>query len=204
VNRCFDLLHIARPSNTSQLIAGLAQQKHLLKDGTGLRLARDQRAKLDEKHGRRPETVAIDRLLADLPLRITDVACREYLEEALVCFRHCAFRAAIIMTWNVTYGHLVTLVSVKHIARFNGQMATMFGGRKKPVASVEDFQKLKESEVLEVCNASGLVSKEISKVLADKLDKRNTAAHPSGASVDKLQAEAFISDLVKNALLKFA
>lgn len=203
VNRCFDLLHVARPSNTSQLVAGLAQQGHLLKDGAGLRLSRDQRAKLEEKHGRRSETVAVDRLLAELPSRVTDAACREYLEEALVCFRHAAFRAAIVMTWNVTYAHLVMLVGTKHLARFNSQMSIMFGGRKKQVASVDDFQKLKESEVLEVCNAAGLVSKEIAKVLVDKLDKRNTAAHPSGASVDKLQAEAFISDLVKNALLKF-
>ena len=136
--------------------------------------------------------------------KITDAACREYLEEALVCFRHAAFRASIVMTWNVTYAHLVTIVVANHLVRFNTQMSTMFGGRKKPVASVEDFQKLKESEVIDVCNAAGLVSKEVAKVLVDKLDKRNTAAHPSGASVDKLQAEAFISDLVKNALLQFA
>jgi hypothetical protein len=204
INRCFDVLHLARPSNASQLITQLTDQGHFLKDGAGWRLGREQRDKLDQNYGRRQETVAVDKLLSELPGRMTDNACREYLEEALVCFRHAAFRAAIVMTWNVTYGHLLTVVVARNLSRFNVQMSTMFGGKKKPINSIDDFQKLKESEVIEVCNAGGLISKEVSKVLADKLDKRNTAAHPSGATVDKLQAEAFISDLVKNALLKFA
>ena len=202
ITRCFDDLHVERPSNTSQLLAQLTEQGHLLKDGAGWRLAREPRDKLEQKYGQRAETVAVDRLLSELPGRITDVACREYLEEALICFRSGAFRAAVIMTWNVTYGHLVSVLAARSLPRFNAQMSTMFGGKKKPVGSVDDFQKLKESEVIEVCNAGGLISKEVAKVLDEKLGKRNTAAHPSGATVDKLQAEAFISDLVKNALLK--
>lgn len=66
----------------------------------------------------------------------------------------------------------------------------------------DDFQKWKESEVIEACNTSAVVSKEVAKVLVDKLNKRNRAAHPSGLDIDKLQAEAYISDLIQNAMMK--
>src|SRR5262249_39774384 len=126
----------------------------------------------------------------------------EYLQEALTCFRNRAFRAAVVMTWNVTYDHLVTTLVAKHLQAFNQQLAGMFGGKKKSVGSRDDFQRLKESEVVEVANAAGLISKEVAKVLGEKLDKRNSAAHPSGSKIDKLQAEAYISDLINNAMLK--
>jgi hypothetical protein len=40
--------------------------------------------------------------------------------------------------------------------------------------------------------------------LKDKLDRRNSAAHPSGTKVDKLQAEEYISNLIQNAMFKIA
>jgi hypothetical protein len=44
-------------------------------------------------------------------------------------------------------------------------------------------------------------SKHVNKVLEDRLEKRNSAAHPSGAVVTKMNAEDYITDLVNNALL---
>lgn len=198
---CFDAAHEHRPANTSQLLAALVG-KELIKDGDGFRLSREFREKLRQKYGSRDETAAVDRLLADLPSRLSDVDQRTYLNEALLCFRHQAFRAAIVMTWNVAYDHLVTTIAARHLPAFNQQMSTMYGGKKKAVASRDDFQRLKESEVIEVCNADAIISREVAKVLSDKLAKRNSAAHPSGSIVDKLQAEAYISDLINNAMLK--
>jgi hypothetical protein len=199
---CFDEVHIHRPSNPSQFVRQLCEQKQFISDREGFRLERALRSELDIKWGQRDETIVVDRLLSDLPSQLSVQAEKEYLEEALICFRNQAFRAAILMTWNVVYDHLVARIIEQHVGQFNAQMSTMFGGKKKPVSLREDFQRLQESEVIEVCSAAGIVSREVGKVLREKLDKRNSAAHPSGARFDKLQAEAFISDLIKNALQK--
>lgn len=197
---CFDEAHVHRPSNPSQFVRQLCEQKQFIADGTGFRLERSLRAKMDVTWGQREETVAVDRLLAELPSQLAVQAERDYLEEALTCFRSQAFRAAVLMTWNVTYDHLIAKIVENHLTVFNHQMSTMFGGKKRPVTIRGDFQKLQESEVLEVCTAAGIVTKEVAKVLREKLDKRNSAAHASGTRFDKLQTEAFIADLVKNAL----
>jgi hypothetical protein len=68
---------------------------------------------------------------------------------------------------------------------------------------MEDFaDELKESEVLEICNSAGIINKDIYKILKAKLDRRNSAAHPSSVKIDQLQAEEFIDDIVKNVILK--
>lgn len=199
---CFDEVHVHRPSNPSASLKQLLDKNVLIKDKNGYRLAKSQRDSLGERYGSRRETVIVDQLLSDLLGMVSDVAQQDYLSEAIVCFRHQAFRAAVVMAWNAVYDHLVTVITNKHAVAFNAQMSTMFGGKKKPVATKDDFQRLKESEVVEVCNAGALISKEVAKVLNDKLDKRNSAAHPSGSTIDKLQAEAYISDLIKNAMIK--
>jgi len=199
---CFDALHIPQPANISQILRQLVDKSEVLKDRQGHRLSRPLRERYDAQYGSRIETVEVDQLLSSLPASLPHTAQQEYLAEAIACFRHGAFRAAIVMTWNVAYDHLLTVVAVRSLAGFNNQMATMFGGKKKAVTSKFEFQRLKESEVIEVCNAGSIISKEVAKVLNDKLDKRNSAAHPSGSTIDKLQAEAYISDLIKNGMLK--
>lgn len=200
---CFSQLHISRPANTSQLLRQLGAQKQLLPAGAARwRLERSVRAAMDQKYGQRNETVEVDKLLSTLPARLSISAEQEYLSEALICFRNKAFRAAVIMAWNVAYDHLLTYVVAEKLTEFNCKLSGMLGGRKASVAVRDDFQRLKESEVLEVCVAAGITSKEVNKVLRDKLDRRNSAAHPSGSHFDKLQAEAYISDLFKNAVFK--
>ena len=201
ITSCFDELHLHRPKNASQMVLSLVG-RDLIRDSDGFRVAKVLRDAFDERLVVRDETVAVDALLSDLPTQLSDPGQEDYLQEAIVCFRSKAFRAAVIMTWNVAYDHLVTVVVRSHLSPFNVQLTGMFGGRKKSVSTKDDFQRLRESEVLEVCGAAGIVSKEVRKVLDGALGKRNSAAHPSGTKVDKLQAEAFVSDVINNAMLK--
>ena len=201
-SRCFDGSDLHKPAGLHQLVKQIIG-KDLIKDAKGLRLAKGMRDTLDGRFGNdRDETVLVDQLLSSLPSKLTSAAQQDYLNEALVCFRHKAFRAAIVMTWNVAYDHLLSVVVDSKLAAFNAQLATMLGGKRKPIVTREDFQRMQESDIIDVCNAGRLVSKEVAKVLKDKLDRRNSAAHPSGSTFNKLQAEEFITDLVNNALLK--
>src|SRR5690242_13064430 len=91
INGCFDKVHVHRPSNTSTFLTQLAKQKHVLKKGAGYRLEKAQRDKLDAKYGAREETVIVDKILTELPGKLADDGCRQYLDEALICFRNQAF-----------------------------------------------------------------------------------------------------------------
>jgi hypothetical protein len=61
------------------------------------------------------------------------------------------------------------------------------------ITSYNDFEELKESEVIEICNTAGLVSGNIARILREKLGKRNTAAHPSSAVLVQSQADDVVS-----------
>ena len=68
---------------------------------------------------------------------------------------------------------------------------------------MDDFnEELKESQVLEICNSAGIITGNIHKILKEKLDRRNSAAHPSDVEIGQLQAEHFIDDLMRNVVLK--
>ena len=165
------------------------------------------REALDRKYGSRTITIQVTDLLAKLPASVPDLAERTFLDEALVCFKHGAFRAAIVMTWNLAYHHLCDHVIKKELGKFNAQWRLVYPGHHKKstkaIARIEDFSdELKESEVIEICNSAGIISKDIHKILKGKLDRRNSAAHPSTVSISQLQAEEFIDDIVKNVVLK--
>ena len=203
--RCFELLHEHTPPNLSQLVSQLGG-KDFIKDAKGYRVAKPLLDKFDALYGQRAQTVHVHKLLAELPSKLSSAAQGEYLEEALKCFRVEAYRAAVVMTWNVAYDHLLSVISDKRLTEFNAalKLPYVFGGKKPAVTAREDFQKWQENDVLEACRLGSLTSKEVSKVLKEKLDKRNSAAHPSGSTFDQMQAEAYISDLIQNAVLKIS
>ena len=137
-----------------------------------------------------------------------NVAERDFLDEALICFEHQAFRAAIVMTWNLAYSHLLEFILKHHVATFNAKYQAMFPGKwakakAAPVSKYEDFSvDLKESEVLDVAKSANAITNDVYKVLEPKLGRRNSAAHPSSVKIGQLQAEEFIDDLVNNVVLK--
>jgi hypothetical protein len=209
IKRCYEELHLDQPSSISPFLASMEKKKpkEILKRAEGFKLEMRVREVFDRKFGMRQITVQVTDLLANLPSAVPDLAERTFLDEALVCFKHGAFRAAIVMAWNLAFDHLCDHVLRKELARFNSQWPLVYQGHHKKsaktIVKMEDFaDELKESEVLEICNSAGIISKDIHKILKAKLDRRNSAAHPSSVKIDQLQAEEFIDDIVKNVVLK--
>lgn len=66
-------------------------------------------------------------------------------------------------------------------ARPTGEGRLAFGTHnlRKPIGDRVDFEKLKESEIIKIAAAAGILGKESVKKLEETLGKRNTAAHPS-------------------------
>lgn len=199
---CFSKLHIAPPSSLSPFLAQMTSKRppDLLKERAGYRLELRLREQLNSKYGRKESTVLVDSLLAKLPEKIPSIVEREYLTEAIACFRVGAFRAAIVMTWNLVYDHLCRWILDKHLVAFNLQLPKSFPKADiKAVTKMEDFAELKESQVLQVARSALVFDANLYKLLKEKLDRRNMAAHPSTLTIGQLTAEEFIRDLIENA-----
>lgn len=209
ISRCFDELHLAPPSNIPQFLASLIQKKppEILRGAKGYRLEKRVRDGYDQKVGSRPITIEVTTLLTELPNKIPNLAERTYLDEALKCFGCGAFRAAIVMTWNLAYHHLCDYILRNRLVDFNARWPVVYPGHHKSgaktISTMDDFwDRLKESETLEIAKSASIISKDVFKIMDEKLGRRNSAAHPSNVKIEQLQAEECIDDLVKNVVLK--
>jgi hypothetical protein len=146
-------------------------------------------------------------MVRQLPDKVPDIAEKDFMKEALICLRHDAARAAIIMVWNVAYYHLCNYVLKHKLTDFNAAYKTRYPNKwrdaKVPLLTrYEDFSAdLKESEVIEICKSAQAITNDIYKILGEKLGKRNSAAHPSTVHITQVQAEAYIDELIQNVVL---
>jgi hypothetical protein len=206
VLQCYDALHLERPANLSAQLSQLNSKKpkELLKDSKGYYLEKRVKDALDKTYGQRQVTVQVHELLTSLSGKVSSEAERLFLAEALSCFKIKAFRAAIIMAWNLAFDHLQEWIIINHLAAFNARIPVRYPRRTGVnVTKKEDFaDNLKESEIIEICSSASLISGNIKKILDEKLTRRNMAAHPSTVEITQLQAEDVITDLVNNIVLK--
>jgi hypothetical protein len=201
IGSCFDNTHLPRPANIASTLTKLAAKKpaRVIRDKLGYRLSASARQDLQKTYPLRQSTVMITKLLNDLLVRVTEKHNRAYLEEALICFGHKAYRGAIIMAWNLAYSDVVDRIYSSGLDKFNGQVGTH--NFRRAIVNRSDFADLKESDVIKISRAAKLISGETLKILEEKLGKRNSAAHPSAKIFTVVSAEDFISDLVENVVL---
>jgi hypothetical protein len=205
VIRCFQAAKYPKPSSITSFLRSLADQNSpfLLTTAGGYCLSQFAHDELDSVLGHRKSTVTVHKLLEDLPRQLAVECQKVYLEEALICFRNKAFRAAVVMTWNVAFDHLCNVIVKKALPGFNTQLPKVFPKAEVQVINGrDDFEGLKEHQVLQVAKSASIITGSVHKILKEKLDRRNIAAHPSGVAITQLQAEDFITDLIQNAVLK--
>jgi hypothetical protein len=157
VRGCYQAQHL-EPPNLGANFGRMEASKLLLKDRQGYRLERRARDELDKKYGEHEMVIIVSELLKDRPGKVSDEAERRLLSEALICYKHQAFRAAIIMTWNLAYDHLLNWIfaDAQRLADFNAAIPRRYPKKSRLVmARREDFEELKESETVEVCGTAG-------------------------------------------------
>ncbi|HEX6000261.1 MAG TPA: hypothetical protein VFZ16_12855 [Hyphomicrobiaceae bacterium] len=204
IRECFRELHEAPPDVTVYL-PRMADGKpaDLVRVRGGYKLAGSVKRALDAKYGTHQSVIAVIQLLAELPAKVPDLAERAFLSEAINCYRAQAFRAAIVMAWNLAFDHLLGWVaaSASRLAKFNAAIAQRYPKSKVEIHKRADFEELKEAEVVEVCLTAGLLTKNAVEILREKLKRRNIAAHPSQVVIVQHQADDVITDLVNNVVL---
>jgi hypothetical protein len=205
INLCYDALSY-KPSNTTQLLNQMVG-KELLKDGRGYYCEGKFRAKYDTKYGEHDITINVRQMVKDLLNLLPDLGEQDIFREALLCLRHDAGRAAVIMVWNIAFYHLCQYVLTHKLKEFNDRIPSRYPKKWKVsdiplITTYDDFgDEMSEREVIEVCNSAGIITGDMHKVYVEKLGKRNSAAHPSSMRVTQVQAEGFIDDLIRNTLL---
>lgn len=139
--------------------------------------------------------------MAALLEKIKNHQQKEFLEDALKCVNAHIYRAAIIMTWLLVMDVLYEFILNYKLADFNAELKKR--NLKYTITSKSDFEDIKESTFIEVMRASSIISKEQKKTLDDKLDIRNSAAHPNQTSFKEAKVVSFIEELIADIVEKF-
>lgn len=207
IRRCYDELSLQKPKDISTYLSKMYKRrpKEVIRSKNGYVLEKRLQDHFKSKFGQRQATIAAEKLLLELPNKVPNLTERDFLDESIRCFKCQAFRAAIVMVWNLSYDHLCEYIisDMNRITLFNSQLARSFPrARIQQINTRDDFSDLKESEVLQVCRSAHIISNDLHKILKEKLDKRNTAAHPSTVVISPHTSEEFIIDIVGNVVLK--
>ena len=202
---CFQKLHLD-PPNISRYLSYLSEGRNraFIRDRKGFRLEGKTRAALSNKFAEEAETVTVRQILSDVVASISDQEQRIFAEEALQCFSVKAFRATIVMTWNLAYDHLCRWIHADEdrLEKFNNSHSTKFPKSKLVFAKFSDFSEEKEFNVIETAAHAKLLTKNRAEILKEKLKRRNAAAHPSDVTISQSQAEDVITDLINNIVHK--
>ena len=208
IRACYRELRMDEPNLSEQFKRLIEKRpKVLLQDARGYYLEHSRHEAFDKNYGQHETTIALSKLLHDLPGKISNEAEKLFLSEAITCYHHRAFRAAIVMVWNLAYDHLLNwiLKDAGRTAAFQANIAGRVGPRKAANINItgrEDFEDLKESETIDICGSAGLfASDNTKKILEIQLTKRNMAAHPSLVIIGAPQAEDATSSLINNIVL---
>jgi hypothetical protein len=195
-----------RPTNTTTYLKNLEKIGELLREGSGYRCEGKFRAEYENKYGEHQITLNVRQMVKDLIKALPELEEKDIFQEAMICLKYDAGRAAIIMVWNIAFYHLCKYILVHKKDDFNNRIPVRYPGKWKAanmplIKKYEDFgDEMSEREVIEVANSAGIIDGGMYKVYLEKLGKRNSAAHPSTQHVSQLQAEGFIDDLITNTV----
>jgi hypothetical protein len=100
IKACYDALHLSQ-INIAMNLNRMADSKpaDLLRERKGFKLGRTIRAELDKRYGVHHSVVAVSKILSELPAKVPTIEERAFLQEAIKCYRHEAYRSCIVMTW---------------------------------------------------------------------------------------------------------
>jgi hypothetical protein len=177
----------------------------MVHSGKGYRLERKERERIrltlsSDTHQRETETA-----LRSLVGLLSVTGEQSFLDEAVMCYEVSAYRAAIVMTWNLTIHHVYEYVLKHHLSSFNTELGKVKDKRVKvtAVSSMDDFADIPENKVIEIARAANVINNDVRKILDQKLGTRNSYAHPTTLTLSPIKASEFIQDLISNVVMKY-
>jgi len=201
----FDVQKLKQPINISDTLSRLSKISPpiILKDNRGWTFHRTSKKELNEIYLGTTHKREISATLRELLKIIDGNEQKAFLEEAISCFEIKAFRASIIMTWILTLDIIYEYILSAKLTQFNAAIQAHGRYKKITIAKKDDFGDIKESDLIELCRGGGVITGDIRKILVEKLDFRNTCAHPNTIIVLESKVIAFIEDLITNVIKKY-
>jgi hypothetical protein len=198
----FQALDLNAPADAANALAKLKYEDDLVKTEVGYRPSAHLKEAMKVELDSAPALLKAEPHIASLLKKVSRPDAKSFLEEANICIRANAPRAAIVMTWIVVIDHLYEYVLAKKLSDFNRELAKK-NWKLTFVASKDDFAEIKkERDFIELCRAADVFNNDVRKILDEKLGIRNTAGHPSTVTVHGTKAVNFVEDLVENVILK--
>src|SRR2546429_7743068 len=107
------------------------------------------------------------------------------------------------MMWLLTVDHLQRYVISHKLPDFNHAMQARSEYQQVTVGTQDDFDQIrKEKHFVEILGTARIAPHDMKKILEEKLDFRNTCAHPNPIIVTDAKVVSFVEDLVHNVVLK--
>lgn len=199
---CFDEIGISIPTNLSRRLKLLSERKkkRLVKNKKKYKIAYNERKKIDELIKGDMTYHSVSQELHNLPNILSKKAEQEFLKEIIKCYRIKSWRAVIVLMWILTVDHIQDLVLKGKLIKFNSALQTNRKYQKFQVTIKEDFEEIKESDFVTALKTANIITKNQHKILKNKLDDRNSYAHPSSLTISPSKALDFIEDLTKNVI----
>ncbi len=145
----------------------------------------------------------VSQQLRSLPaIRALNNTQQELLTETILCLEAAAYRAAIVMGWNLAYDVIRQWVFDKHLAAFNQALASYLQqrcARYSPIQNYEDFFKGEPGErtVIDTCFRANIpIGGKLRDNLHQHLRRRNDYAHRSFTAPTPEQANAYIHEMI--------
>lgn len=197
--------NLSAPGNVSHQLALLSKAKPptLVKKGSGFTFHRTAKKILDEQFVGSKHKLHISKTLRDLVPKIKSSEQKVFLEEAIKCFEIQAYRASILMSWLLTMDVIYEYILRHKLSEFNTAIQAHGKYKKIIFSKKDDFSEMKESDFIEVLRTAKIVSNDIRKILDEKLNFRNTIAHPNTITIKESKAISVIDDLVENVIFKY-
>lgn len=206
VSDCFAACDLLRPNITARLSEGArSRPAKYIRSNSRYKLHRHMREELSRKLGAEKVIAQTSATLRGLEHKLTDGAAMDFLKEAIDCFEAGANRATIVMVWILAMDQLFAHILAHNLLAFNTVLAanTDKSVKVKVVTQRDDFTEMKESKFIEFCRTAKIISNDVRKILEQKLETRNSSAHPSGVTIGKTKVIDFVEDLVENVVLKY-
>lgn len=209
VRACYEACDLACPSwIASHFSKGLKQKpRRFVKTSVGYRLENSRREGINKILGDSLPNSDVTSALNVLESQVPVGPKRDFLHETINCFGVKAYRAGVVMCWNLAMHHLqdFILADASRHASFNSVLARNTDTRVKikAINKGDDFTEMSESKFLLFCRESKVITASVYNKLEGRLHERNSAAHPSGVKITAKAAEVYIEDLVENVIKKF-
>lgn len=205
MKRCFNELDETVPKNLYQIVINLKCQGQLIPTKEGFKLERKVKKEIGKYLEKSPIEKEIDTSLVKLREKLRTEIEKIFYDEILNCLSVDANRSAVVMTWNLCIAHMQEHILSNKLVLFNKQLLKEGWNQKKKlqIHNKDAFLDMREQEFIDCMRNSGIITKDIKKILDQKLGIRNTYAHPNDIKITNSKVSDFLQDLVENVIGRY-